>query len=176
MHAEIFRFDCTICDKKFRYVGGLKCHMATHTGERPFKCGLCPMTFKNTSSAAVHRRIHKQDNMFVCTMCQLKFVNMSRLNFHMRDEHNCPILDMGNVPVMVGASFSDHFRQFFFGFDLFFWNKFGYVWYGHSIHVLLRSDTLYWSLSFLLNFSFFPVIVFFSILYTTFLIRQFFKH
>ena len=37
IHGERRRIPCTLCDKTFLQPGGLRIHMMTHTGERPFQ-------------------------------------------------------------------------------------------------------------------------------------------
>lgn len=102
IHTQLYRFHCTYCEKSFKTPHHLKCHIATHTGERPFKCGLCPMSFSSTSASAVHRRVHKVNNMYPCSLCSLSFVKTRLLNCHMRDEHNSPIFAApSNAPHLV---------------------------------------------------------------------------
>lgn len=40
------------------FSGGLKSHMSTHSGVKPYFCEVCGATFTKTYSLAKHKRIH----------------------------------------------------------------------------------------------------------------------
>lgn len=53
---------CSKCDKKFPRPSGLRTHMNTHTGDRPFGCSFCDRTFTVQSNAKRHLKgVHHID-------------------------------------------------------------------------------------------------------------------
>ncbi|VEU19908.1 DEKNAAC100307 [Brettanomyces naardenensis] len=54
---------CSICNKVFNRPSGLRIHMHTHTGEKPFKCEWpnCGKRFSVRSNMIRHLKIHKRE-------------------------------------------------------------------------------------------------------------------
>lgn len=44
--------------RNFHVLGGLKSHMSTHSGVKPYFCEVCGASFTKTYSLAKHKRIH----------------------------------------------------------------------------------------------------------------------
>uniref|UniRef100_UPI003AB06A4D uncharacterized protein n=1 Tax=Centroberyx gerrardi TaxID=166262 RepID=UPI003AB06A4D len=50
----IREFKCTACGKTFLSAAGVKCHMISHSNERPYQCSNCERSFKHVGSMKAH--------------------------------------------------------------------------------------------------------------------------
>lgn len=61
-HQMERKFECTICDKKFKQRYNLKEHMAVHTGESLYNCPHCEWRFKSSANMHTHiKRRHRTE-------------------------------------------------------------------------------------------------------------------
>ncbi|XP_011293767.1 transcription factor grauzone [Musca domestica] len=56
VHSTVYKFQCMVCDKKFKTKDIYTYHMARHTGTALFTCQWCPATFYRSGSISLHRR------------------------------------------------------------------------------------------------------------------------
>ncbi|XP_042864494.1 gastrula zinc finger protein XlCGF49.1-like [Penaeus japonicus] len=75
-------FECTYCEKRFRWKQNLKQHIRNHTGDKPFECSYCNKRFDWKNTLATHLRIHTGEKPFKCTVCDKKFTQKSHLKKH----------------------------------------------------------------------------------------------
>ncbi|XP_029933829.1 zinc finger protein 11-like isoform X2 [Myripristis murdjan] len=52
-------FKCTVCGKTFPRAAQVKCHMISHSSERPYHCSNCERSFKHLSSMKAHEEACK---------------------------------------------------------------------------------------------------------------------
>jgi uncharacterized Zn-finger protein len=77
-------FICETCGQAFTTSSGLKEHIRTHTGERPFKCPYpqCEKAFASFSTLQTHKRTHTGVRAYLCSLCGKSFMRSSDLNRH----------------------------------------------------------------------------------------------
>lgn len=51
-------FQCTQCDKSFKFAGDLAKHVRSHTISSPYRCSICMKVFTHIGSLNTHLRIH----------------------------------------------------------------------------------------------------------------------
>lgn len=61
-HETDKKYECTLCDKKFKQKYNLKEHVAVHTGESLYNCPYCEWRFKSSANMHTHiKRLHKAE-------------------------------------------------------------------------------------------------------------------
>ena len=52
------KYQCSFCNKSFKWYSHWKSHERTHTGERPFKCEICGKAFVRSDGLQCHKLTH----------------------------------------------------------------------------------------------------------------------
>ncbi|ODM87147.1 putative zinc finger protein, partial [Orchesella cincta] len=74
---------CPVCDKRFSSSAGVKQHLNTHTGERPFKCTQCVKAFSCPGDLRSHQVVHIQNReRFPCSQCSASLATKANLRVH----------------------------------------------------------------------------------------------
>ncbi|CAG0899581.1 unnamed protein product [Cyprideis torosa] len=66
-HTTEMRFECPVCQKRFKRKLSLKQHMVMHGGEKAFECELCGKKFKREGNLNQHKITHSGDKAFECS-------------------------------------------------------------------------------------------------------------
>lgn len=84
VHAEMERFSCKFCDKRFKNNQHLKIHERQHTGERPYECNICGKKFTQRSLLQTHVKGQHKPNIrrFQCNTCHELFLSSELLAQH----------------------------------------------------------------------------------------------
>uniref|UniRef100_T1GBR1 C2H2-type domain-containing protein n=1 Tax=Megaselia scalaris TaxID=36166 RepID=T1GBR1_MEGSC len=107
-HQMERKFECTICDKKFKQRYNLKEHMAVHTGESLYNCPHCEWRFKSSANMHTHiKRRHRAEweenrkyrnyskKHFKCKNCGMTFKASKSLEYH--SIHTCKSINSEDV-------------------------------------------------------------------------------
>ncbi|XP_062563136.1 zinc finger protein 780A-like [Armigeres subalbatus] len=91
---------CTLCDKKFTSISGLKYHLKRHTDIKAFVCMYCGKKFTANSNLNAHiRNKHSENKSHPCPECDSIFACKDHLSKHVRSKHRqerafrCPECD-----------------------------------------------------------------------------------
>jgi KRAB domain-containing zinc finger protein len=59
-------FQCTLCDKSYKFAGDLAKHVRSHTLNRPYQCSICEKSFTHIGSLNTHLRQVASNYMLDC--------------------------------------------------------------------------------------------------------------
>ncbi|KAJ6646871.1 Zinc finger protein [Pseudolycoriella hygida] len=82
VHDIYPKFECNICNKKFRHKANVLSHMKIHTNQRDFKCHQCPYKTQFRTSYLRHLQTHTNERNFKCTICDKLFTRKMTLDRH----------------------------------------------------------------------------------------------
>jgi rubrerythrin len=91
---KIARYQCPLCTRVFRKAS-LRCHLRTHTQERPFVCKFCYRGFGHRSSMISHvKQEHRGETGYVCDVCTFRTANKASMDRHrlIHTQRNKPFL------------------------------------------------------------------------------------
>ncbi|XP_065207447.1 zinc finger protein 69 homolog [Planococcus citri] len=87
LFADLRRFCCDYCKRKFKRKAHLKLHLRIHTGEKPYKCDECDAKFAYRSVLRYHKYIHSGEKPFECDICGARFTKKFNLESHQSRKH-----------------------------------------------------------------------------------------
>lgn len=80
---------CVLCDKNFKTWRGLKYHLTTHTGMKPFTCPYCAEKFIAKGNLIHHlRQVHAESKDLSCEACDQKFSSRVAMDKHVLVYHS----------------------------------------------------------------------------------------
>ncbi|XP_034043910.1 zinc finger protein 16-like [Thalassophryne amazonica] len=99
MAHERWESRCPHCGRIFVKLATFKCHLRTHTEERPYQCPCCIDTFEIKEDLDQHCLKHKkfkEARPYSCTRCDCAFTTLVELTDHMTSHEgepplNCPV-------------------------------------------------------------------------------------
>ncbi|KAJ9598602.1 hypothetical protein L9F63_010731 [Diploptera punctata] len=100
--TQVEKYRCPVCSREFRKTS-LRCHLRTHTEERPFMCSICFRGFGHRSSLLTHiKQTHRQQVGYTCEFCSFHTRNKGTMERHRltHTDRNKPFLC-----AVCGASF-----------------------------------------------------------------------
>lgn len=82
-------YNCKHCDKRFLFKSKYEEHMPVHTSDRPFQCTSCQRTYKYKYDLNVHLRTHQgiPTKSTICPFCTKKFKTNKMLRLHITEDH-----------------------------------------------------------------------------------------
>ena len=85
------KYKCEYCGKSCGSSVQLKDHVIIHTGERRFQCPVCDRKFKKRDDLTDHKRTHETDILkqkpFACEYCPYRGGSRSLLRHHKLQKH-----------------------------------------------------------------------------------------
>ncbi|XP_061617106.1 zinc finger and SCAN domain-containing protein 31-like [Phyllopteryx taeniolatus] len=91
-------FICSDCGKTFSRPAGLKRHIRSHAGDKPFSCSFCRRSFKHRSTLERHTRVHTGEKPFSCSLCSSTFSRRTGPEETHEDPHGREALRLLCVP------------------------------------------------------------------------------
>ncbi|KAI8442235.1 hypothetical protein MSG28_005811 [Choristoneura fumiferana] len=82
------RYACTLCDKSFTRIYGLRYHMAKHSNLRKYLCPRCGKCFHNANGLRQHDNSHHETGQFKCGFCHKTYKSRQSLKEHFRVAHS----------------------------------------------------------------------------------------
>ncbi|KAG7165483.1 uncharacterized protein LOC121870699 [Homarus americanus] len=122
-----YRYRCQECPKQFKFPGGLRRHLITHSTQRPFKCDDCGKTCKREDNLRIHMiKCYKRSGksfsyyrrkvdgfrylpvLLKCRVCDKKFRSRKYYNEHiaLHSEENSDE-NLGETKIKVGIDECD---------------------------------------------------------------------
>ncbi|XP_029440927.1 flt3-interacting zinc finger protein 1-like [Rhinatrema bivittatum] len=86
-HTQLKPFGCPHCGKNFKHSFNLANHIRCHTGERPYLCTQCPKSFRDSTSLLQHQVVHTGEKPYICHVCHLRFSLRNSLRRHLNKQH-----------------------------------------------------------------------------------------
>lgn len=78
---------CPECDYVSNHKGHFRCHLTTHTDERPYTCPECEMGFNRKANLLRHKKSHSQEKPLACPDCPERFKTKYSLDRHIFVKH-----------------------------------------------------------------------------------------
>lgn len=94
------KYKCHLCAYASIYASGLKTHIRSHSGEKPFPCELCSHRSTTKGNLKIHMRTHLKEQLqyqqqssadrpvYVCPKCSYGCKDLTTFKGHMKSQHN----------------------------------------------------------------------------------------
>ncbi|XP_077295691.1 uncharacterized protein LOC143917933 [Arctopsyche grandis] len=125
-NVDIFRYNCSICSKKFHLANSLtkhvrrchfqelnvncpecgkgffdkkslKNHMLKHTGEKKYQCEVCRKSYGRKCTIIEHMKIHNNIKQHQCPLCEKAFTQKCTLKGHLKVHDRIQKLNTGEM-------------------------------------------------------------------------------
>ncbi|CAG2257261.1 KRAB [Mytilus edulis] len=89
IHFEEKKFDCSICQMKFRHSSSLKRHMMSHQqkSDNMYVCEQCGRSFKMRQTLLQHHRVHVKQPFLKCEYCPRSSLTYKGKKYHILKDH-----------------------------------------------------------------------------------------
>lgn len=104
-HDEQNRFQCVVCEKKFRSKCKLVLHLTTHYAGKQLECPDCSQKFYRCKDFQIHYKAHLRKKQFECAFCARIFKHPGALTNHQKT-HTMPASEELFPCELCGKSFN----------------------------------------------------------------------
>lgn len=85
---SLWRYHCTVCDKRFPQKSNFDQHSRRHTGDKPYICHICQKPFISRSELKRHIQLHSNIKLFKCDPCGTEYKTKRSYSQHFERKHS----------------------------------------------------------------------------------------
>lgn len=85
---SLWRYHCTVCDKRFPQKSNFDQHSRRHTGDKQHVCHICQKSFISNSEMKRHILLHSNIKLFKCDPCGTEYKTKRSYKQHVDRKHS----------------------------------------------------------------------------------------
>lgn len=93
---SLWKYACSVCEKRFPLKTNYDQHLRRHTGEKAYACHICKKPFISKSELQRHVHMHSNIKAFKCNDCDKEYKERRTYQTHLAKKHG-----IGNVKIAI---------------------------------------------------------------------------